>query len=302
MIISKHSAISFFSLLLVFVFSITIISCEEEGPFIDMTPPNTSLADSSYIDSGNVTAQQRNILIEDFSGVKCPNCPFAQQKAEAIETANPGRIVTVVIHPSTPSFDPLTKPFPISTRDFRNKFGTLMMESSVGPPANLPSGSVNRIKYGSPLNSRTYGHDYWESVVNTEKAKSTPLNLDITNTFDAGTRELLVTVKAQYNTTATDPGFHHLTLLLIESDIISIQDYPTHHDTFYVHKHVLDSVITPIGGVPLNKDKVKGRTYVKQYKITVPEKFVAANCEIVAIAHKDAANVEVVHVTKKHLF
>ncbi|MEO9258461.1 MAG: hypothetical protein ABI207_08765, partial [Crocinitomicaceae bacterium] len=98
------------SILLIIGF--TLVACDKiKNPYKPVSAgstPGTSANDSTNLDStlypGNwhvyLTTQwpsftadtntRRNVLIEDFTGHKCPNCPIAATIAEQIETDNPG--------------------------------------------------------------------------------------------------------------------------------------------------------------------------------------------------------------------
>jgi len=44
------------------------------------------------------TSDDRNVLIEDYTGHQCTFCPPAAAEAESIKNANPGRVVVMAIH------------------------------------------------------------------------------------------------------------------------------------------------------------------------------------------------------------
>ncbi len=88
-------------ILIVLIFS----ACKEQGPFIDFTPKKVKLpGDTDYFNTNLPIPQLHNILLEDITGVKCPNCPNAHVVAKNISDANPGRIVIAALHPSSFGF------------------------------------------------------------------------------------------------------------------------------------------------------------------------------------------------------
>ena len=75
-------------------------SCTEEGVMI----PPFEEPDS-----------KRVVLLEDLTGVQCPNCPKGAAAIEDILTKLPNNVVAVGVHGTF-----LTKPLPESKYDFRN--------------------------------------------------------------------------------------------------------------------------------------------------------------------------------------
>ena len=60
-----------------------LVSCKEEPPAVDFSVPPV---DTTYVDGGiQAGTQLKNVLIEDFTGVKCINCPKAQAQAKQAE-------------------------------------------------------------------------------------------------------------------------------------------------------------------------------------------------------------------------
>ena len=83
-----------------------MLSCEEEGPAVILDEAET-LSDTTYVTSTIPIAQDKVVLIEELTGVRCPNCPDGHQEVETILANNPGRVLAVAVH--TPF---LGQPFP----------------------------------------------------------------------------------------------------------------------------------------------------------------------------------------------
>ena len=78
-------------------------ACEEVPPYIDFSEPDTTNTDTSnnnegflpiYADStamlGSIpAAQEKVVMLEDFSGVRCSNCPDGHAKSEELLAAHP---------------------------------------------------------------------------------------------------------------------------------------------------------------------------------------------------------------------
>src|SRR4051812_34556054 len=81
--------------------ALSFAGCKERTDLVNYRPESESLyIDSSY-QGADTAAQLKNILIEDFTGVRCPNCPKSHQRAEKIADSFPGRIAITAIHVTT---------------------------------------------------------------------------------------------------------------------------------------------------------------------------------------------------------
>ena len=82
------------------------ISCKESNPPIDFGKAGvTLLNDTIYtLASGDIpVAENRAILIEDLTGVRCPNCPQAADVAKHIEdTMSSTEVFIVGLYPQEP--------------------------------------------------------------------------------------------------------------------------------------------------------------------------------------------------------
>src|ERR1043165_4143799 len=86
---SQHIPFVAFAILATGFFS----CCQEVGPYINLSG-NHGSDTLGYVDS----SQQKNVLIENFTGASCPNCPQGREIIDALLTDNPGRIVVVEVH------------------------------------------------------------------------------------------------------------------------------------------------------------------------------------------------------------
>jgi len=75
-------------------------SCKEVGPDINLHGNQNAVSDTTYIESPVATAETKNVVIEEFTGVRCPNCPQGHVVIANIKAANPGRVITVRLHPN----------------------------------------------------------------------------------------------------------------------------------------------------------------------------------------------------------
>lgn len=94
----------------------------------------------------------RNILLEDYTGHKCPNCPPAGVVAEDLHNANPDRVFVAAIHagPVPTGISGFQETDATFTTDFTTPetqiYGGFFMD--YGFFAN-PQGTINRFPYGT---------------------------------------------------------------------------------------------------------------------------------------------------------
>ena len=142
----------------IFVASLFLLSaCKEEIPTGLNLLPERSIFDTTYITNIIPTPQPTNVLIEDFTGVKCANCPRAQLAAKNIVLANPKRVFVIGIHPGKGLLNSFVAPFKTPGDDYDSKYDFRTPEGAdlltfLGGASQLPIGSINRTKFPTEAN------------------------------------------------------------------------------------------------------------------------------------------------------
>jgi len=287
-----NSAFIFFSILM-------ISSCKEEGPYINFTPP-AAFIDTNYLDTNIPAAEAKNVLIEDFTGVRCPNCPSAQAEAKKLAVANPGRVNLVTIHPLG-LLSSLTTPFSKgkgdsydSKYDFRTQAGTEIFKL-IGVTQSLPRGSVNRKLFGSET-ERAIDYAKWSAYVNSELAANSPVKIELSASVN-NKREITIDLFLRYTEMQSDSQY--LSLMLTESNLIDIQEKNDGgnivYDEQYHHDHVLRQVATNFLGDYLNASLIPGRVFQKRFKILANESWNLNELHVIALVHKSTSAKDVIH-------
>lgn len=276
--------------LFVFVALLLASACKEDAPNIDFTPTSTILGDTTFMAATLATAQPHVALIEDLTGVRCPNCPTSHDVAKTIQTSHPGRVVIMALHSyQVPTF---TNPWTINF-DFRDSGSDYIFTQLLGNPGQLPKGAVDRVLFSGEANRYT-DDTKWDGYVNQQLSKTTPLNLEITNTYNAATREVTVVSKVECTSSVTDDAY--LTLAVCENKIIAKQSTLTGADDNYEHNHILRRLITPRTGYKLNSPTVllePKRVIIKVFKYTLPAGWNENNCTVVGVVHRNSTLIDV---------
>jgi hypothetical protein len=283
------------------VFTFFMYSCEEVGPNINLNPPkiDTSLIDTTYIAATSETPQTKMILIEDFTGVRCPNCPTAAKKIEDLQTQYPNRIIACAIH-----FNNIFGiPHSGSKYDFRTASGLEIFNMLPGTHSQLPIGDVDRTLHtdGGGKLSVLQLYSTWPTFVDEQLSKNSVVNIDLSGGFIDTGSTYKIKVKLHY-TQAAISDTQAISIYLIEDNIIDLQTLPTTAiDSHYVHKHVLRAVLTNNNGDDLKAGLVVNRVFEKDYKIELNKKWVRSNCSIIAFVHKKGSTFDVINVRQKSL-
>lgn len=275
-----------FKLNIILVILILFAGCQEEPPFINLSGERIALTDTTFLTTNIPTPQQKNVLIEDISGVNCVNCPDAAIKAIDIKDKKGKRIIIATLLPEKSLFPQFTDPGTIFT-DLQNS-GVNQMLNFVGTPPGLPSGMINRKDYGNGIN---LPYVTWDGAVNQALAETTLVNIDLDLKPNADKSETIVSVRITYTGTPADSN-QNFTLMLLENDIIGVQKDRNGTNTNYTFEHVLRKYITNALGDPLSEVPISGRVFEKQYKIKTEPFWELDNCEFIALIHS-AKNKEV---------
>ena len=179
----KYTIALFFGILL---FNIT--SCDiVEGPYL--IDNNTNPVDTNTF--------VKKVLIEDFTGHRCPNCPAAAEELAALQGFYGDRVIGIAIHPSSQAF---STPSPLTsssyTYDFRTEFGDDIDNIFEITTVGLPRGMVNRTGFDT---GHQLGKDEWSSIVQTELAKAPIFGITLSSDVSNGNGTILVTAEALTN-------------------------------------------------------------------------------------------------------
>lgn len=204
-----------------------ILSCDKvKSPIVKSNTP-----------SGPTNTEVRKVLIEDYTGQKCGNCPPAAVTAENLYEQYPGKIVVIAVHAGDfAKTQGSIFPTSYTTQVGNDWDGTSGFAISGG--AGNPNGMVNRKDYAG--NGLIQNPSKWPTTVSLALSDNYICSLSLTPTYDANTRILNTTVKAKFKTAY--PGNTKLTLVITEDSIIGPQkDYTKNPDVVqgYVFMHML---------------------------------------------------------------
>ncbi len=231
----------------------------------------------------------RNVVLEEYTGIHCVYCPDGHRIALGLKHDNPGRVFPINIHTggyATPGAGEI---------DLRTADGDALAAPS--GVTGYPAGSVNRSTTPWAQNRGS-----WANITNNILAQASPVNVGVKAMVDLSTRELVVNVEYFY-TADEDNATNYLTVALTQSEIIGTQtgganfnpDYVT-ADGLYRHQHALRDVLTESVWGDAITTTSKGTFGEKEYRVTLPESIKAIDVdmtqlEVIAFITQDKAEI-----------
>ena len=218
----------------------------------------------------STTPENRNVVLEEFTGIYCGYCPDGHKRANEFKAANPGDVVLINIHTGGYA-DPKG-----SDPDFRTPFGDAIAGQS--GLTGYPAGTVNRELFsGSSQGSGTaQSRGSWASTGAQVLNQASPVNIDFVSSYNRETREISVTVEAYYTGSGTGSS-NYVHVALLQNNVEGPQSggsnfYPEKilNNGNYLHGHMLRHMITGQWGDEIT-DISEGSFFTETYTYTLPE-------------------------------
>ena len=220
----------------------------------------------------------KHVLIEDFTGQRCVNCPNASEIIESLqEQYGAENVIAVGIHSGPFSKTMTNQPFPLWTETGDYYYNSWNIDAQ-------PTGVIDRKTVSSIYQS-------WGTIVREALQASAPLELNATTSYDEATRTVTINVDAKGVLDVTGK----LQVWLIEDNITNIQYMPDGSiNTSYVHNHVFRTAVNGQDGedfsIAWDEEKTVTNTYV------LDESWKAENMSVVAFVYNNSGVQQVVKV------
>lgn len=280
----KISQFLYFVLILLF-----ISACEEVPPVVS---PIENQGDCTAEDDNVVANQQRQVLIEEFTGVRCVNCPAGSALIEDFLDQYGEQLIAVSIHEG-----PFSNPSSQSQFNFRTEDAD-QISILLGGVLGYPAAAVNRISVDG-YEELTLGSSQWAKVISDELAIAPQVKLYIDEIFDESTRDLSIEVSI-FPQQDIDENVR-LSVFILEDNIVDYQKTPDGDVQDYNHKHVFRDAVTNADGNPI-VEELNTRTRVcKSFTTTLADNWVIENCSIVAFVHLGGSEKNVLQAAKVKL-
>ncbi|MDD3861178.1 MAG: Omp28-related outer membrane protein [Bacteroidales bacterium] len=276
---------------IVIIFSVLIHACDKiEEPFIK---------------EGKVVWNGRKIIIYDFTGHKCGNCPRAHETIDNLISIYGDAIVPVAIHCT--SFARVTNTDTAAQYhyDFRTDIGDFLggknFDAGFYGELTLPIGLVNNLTA-----EKLSPHTSWGTEI--ARIISTYPEFMINLDSDYASADSLISVDVEIITNLSNNRKLALMVLIMEDHIIEWQkDYSLADDDIedYEHNHVLRGGFNGNFG-EIIKDNTNqtdnGDLLTKSYSLKSGSDWIINNCIIVAYVYdydtKEILQAEVLHLAE----
>ena len=286
-------------------------SCDK----IDEPFPETGLiSDTGIIWDDSIESASNNgvryVLIEDFTGHTCTNCPRAATEAERLRNiVFPDKVIVVAIHSTENFAAPKDLPGapPGSYQSDHRTDESLLYENvdEFAVAKGLPRGLVSR--RGESITDNKWKQECDKVFTN---PGPTVANLHIKNFFDDSTKVFRVQISIEW--LQAYAGNMSLQIQVIEDNIIDWQLDGNQHIADYVFKHMFRGSVNGAWGTPI-PPAAEGTTTDTSFTLSI-ERFLGrgntletftkpdfSDFSIVAFLYKKSPEYEVMQVNEAYL-
>jgi hypothetical protein len=228
----------------------------------------------------------KKVMLEDFTGRKCGNCPRAQRIiTNTLEPIFHEQLVSVTVHAGVYAI-PEAPPSCFSD-DFRDSV-TTELNSFFGFNA-YPSSLINRVDY--PANHKKY-YPNWQTIITAELNKPNDAYVRMYPVYNENTRTVNLTVSTEFLNQQSDD--YRLAVYLVEDSLINCQlDYDlttsTQVDSNYVHRHVVRKAVNSTFGENLIAGPALQTKYLRIYSYTLPANVNPDQCYMLAFVYRTSS-------------
>ncbi len=217
---------------------------------------------------------KKNVLIEDFTGQRCVNCPTASDAVHTLQqTYGAEHIIAVAIHGGSMSL-PNTSPMGLAT-PIGEEYNSYWNVDS------WPKGLVDR-------NGGLQEYTAWSASVINRIQLEPQVNLSMAhNSYDAKNR----TINIQVDVTGNENITGKLQVWVVENNIVAYQSMPDgSHNAQYVHNHVFRDAVNGSWGeeITVSKDQTTTQNYTYQL---AKDNWKAEDMAVVAFVYNDQQGV-----------
>jgi len=237
---------------------------------------------------------KRKVILEEFTGHKCPNCPTGATTAHALLTTFGDQLTVVAIHAGYFATAD-------NNGDFTANFSTPEGEA-LATNFNVtvnPIGIVNRTKYNS---SYLINLGDWNTAIS--NIINLPAKMYLQTITQLKTPDTSFCIHTKVNFLQNMQGNFNLCVFITEDSIVAPQatndvtNYPSGVISDYKHNHVLRKVLGGTWGQSIATGQVYAdSSLVKSFKLVPISGWKLSNCEVVSFVY-DIASQEIIQVEK----
>lgn len=297
-----------FMKIIFFILVMLSISCKEvyDNP-IQKIP--AAILDTTFLNNNTLVQMPKKVLVEEFTGVKCSNCPDGHAVLKTLQDKYKEKMIPISVHSyflGTPYGD---------EQNLTNKFAQSIWNLLGG--SEKPTAGIDRIANGATKSN--FPRTDWDTKIAERLAVASSANIIDTIFFDNIRQKYIYQVKVEFTQETSEQLA--LAVAFTQSKIVATQLKGIVEIEDYDHEHVLRYMFTDIKGDALLfanglSKYEKGRTYIKQFEIDVTKirdrdgnktldaeelknVIILENCELVSFLTKISNNNVVQASTRK---
>lgn len=277
--------------LLILSFGILLNSCDViDEPLKDSISPIDTVG---LVLRGSIIQTQKAVLIEDFTGHRCKNCPKASKAINELDSLFNSQVVPLAIHAGPSNFTGVNNEYPT---DFTTEYGD-DLATYFGISA-LPMGLVQRIDYP---NSHQKTYTAWSGITNLELAQLPQALFTLNTEYDASNRVGVLNYSVEMISNQSNPLW--VAVYIKETGIISPQLMPNNsRNETYVHKNVFRSApLGPLGASISENGSTWGQVFTGSVPANIDPLWDANECEWVILVY-DRSNYKVIQPASISLY
>ena len=218
----------------------------------------------------STSPENKNVILEEFTGIHCGFCPDGHVVAQGIYDQNPGDIVLINIHTGSYATPSAGEP------DFRTSFGSLIDDQA--DVSGYPAGTVNRHQFSVTQGGGTaMSRGDWSAASSQILNQSSYINIAAQSTIYISSRILTVVVETYYTGTSTSPSPNSLNVALLQNNVAGPQSGAANWNPgaiisgpwnpTYNHQHMLRHLLTGQWGENI---PVSTGFYTNTYTYNIP--------------------------------
>lgn len=247
-----------------FPFRVAITSINDNS---DEDDSNNEMTSAIYVSSETsdtptfvgTDPSNKNIVIEEYTGVNCTWCPAGHKIANQVMETYPGRALVVNIHQGSYAIR------------YTTQWGNALANNNVGI-REYPAGTVNRHVFTGTTTSVSY--TAWPTYAAQIQAQASPVNMAIKTELNRETRVMVVSVEAYYTGNSNVPT-NMLNIAILQDSVMGSQigsdKYPEMViNGLYQHNHMLRDLITGQWGYEIS-ETTTGSFYTQTFVYRFPQ-------------------------------
>jgi hypothetical protein len=221
------------------------------------------------------TPLNKNVVLEELTGINCTWCPDGHLRAQQIKDANPGRVILVNVHAG--SFAPSSPNLKTTDGDLLNTFFN---------PTGYPAGSLQRKPHSSDMTRIATGRGNWSSQATAAIGEVSPVNVAMNATIDAATRIVTVNVEIFYTSPFAAGTNNFLNVGIVQNNWegpqIGSEKNPSAvlPNGNYLHQHIFRGFINNGGTWGESINAASTGVITKTYTYTLPQAVNGVDLEI----------------------